>query len=130
MSEGNVEIVRRAFAYEMYGRGDRAQAEALFAPDFVNNPIEDGPFYGLDSIRDNIEHWASAWEDFEVEAEEFLDAGNRVVVTARHRGRGRKSGAVVDARFFVVYTLRDGKIIRADEYADRAPALQAAKLTG
>ena len=124
-----MEIVRWAFAYEMYGRGDRAQAATYFAPDFVNNPIEERPFSGLDSIRDNIERWASAWKDFEVTAEEFLDAGDRVVVTARHRGRGRESGAMVDARFYLVYTLRHGKVIRADEYADRAAALEAARLS-
>jgi ketosteroid isomerase-like protein len=129
MSQENVEIVRWAFAYEMYGRGDRAQAEIYFAPDFVMNPIEEGPFYGLDSIRDNIEHWASAWEDFEVTAEEFLDAGDRVVVAARHRGRGRESGVMVDARFYEVYTLRDGRIIRADEFSERAEALEAAGLS-
>jgi ketosteroid isomerase-like protein len=128
MSQENVEIVRWAFAYEMYGRGDRAQAADYFAPDFVMNTIEEGAFYGLDSIRDNIEHWASAWEDFDVIAEEFLDAGDQVVVTARHRGRGRASGVIVDARFYEVYTLRDGKITRADEYADRAEALEAAGL--
>jgi hypothetical protein len=32
MSAENVEIVRRAFAYEMYGLGDRAEAEAIFDP--------------------------------------------------------------------------------------------------
>jgi ketosteroid isomerase-like protein len=88
-----------------------------------------GRFYGLDSIRDNIDHWESAWEDFEVTAEEFLDGGDRVVVAARHRGRGRESGVTVDARFYEVYTLRDGKIIRADEYAERAEALEAAGLS-
>ena len=29
MSQENVEIVRRAFAYEVYGYGDRAEAQAL-----------------------------------------------------------------------------------------------------
>jgi ketosteroid isomerase-like protein len=129
MSQENVEIVRWAFAYEMYGRGDRAEAATYFAPDFVMNPVEEGPSYGLDSIRDNIEQWASAWEDLEVTAEEFLDAGDRVVVTACHRGRGRESGVTVDARFYEVYTLRDGKVVRADEYAERAEALRAAGLS-
>ena len=67
MSEENVEVVRWAFAYEVYGRGDRAEATTYFAPDFVMNPIEEGPFVGLDSIRDKFGHWASAWEDLEVD---------------------------------------------------------------
>ena len=43
MSEKNVEIVRRAFAYEVYGVGDRAEAEAIFDPDVVMNPTDEGP---------------------------------------------------------------------------------------
>jgi ketosteroid isomerase-like protein len=128
MSEENVEIVRRAFAYEIYGVGDRAEAEAIFDPNFVMNPTEEGPSYGLDAIRDNFERWASAWEDLQVTAEEFLDAGDRVLVTEHHRGRGRGSGIEVDTRLYSVYTLRDGKVIRADEYGERAEALKAAGL--
>ena len=129
MSQENVEIVRRAFAYEIYGVGDRAEAEAIFDPDVVINPTEEGPSYGLDAIRDNIEHWKGAWEELEVTTEEFIDAGNRVLVTAHHRGRGRGSGIEVDTRFYLVYSLRNGKVVRSDEYADRADALEAAGLS-
>ncbi len=69
--------MRRAVAFEFSGRGDRAEAEAIFAPGFVMNPLEEGPSYGLDAIRDNIEHWKAAWEELEVTAEEFIDARAR-----------------------------------------------------
>jgi ketosteroid isomerase-like protein len=128
MSGENVEIVRRAFAYEIYGRGDRADAEALFDPYVVMNPTEEGPSYGLDEIRDNFEHWREAWEELEVTAEEYIDAGDRVLVAAHHRGRGRGSGIEVDTCLHSLYTLRDGKILRVDEYAHRAEALEAAGL--
>jgi ketosteroid isomerase-like protein len=128
MSEENVEVVRRAFAYEIYGVGDRAEAEAIFDPHVVINPTEEGPSYGLDAIRDNIEHWRSAWSELEVTAEEFIDAGNRVLVTAHNRGRGLGSGIELDARFYLLYTLRDGKVVRRDEYARRSEALEAAGL--
>ena len=127
MSE-NVETVRRAFAYEIYGVGDRADAEAIFDPDVVINPTEEGPSYGLDAIRDNIEHWKGAWEELEVTTEEFIEAGDRVLVTAHHRGRGRGSGIEVDTRLYLVYSLRNGKVVRSDEYANRADALKAAGL--
>jgi ketosteroid isomerase-like protein len=42
MSEENVEIVRRAFAFEFDGRGGPDDAVAIFAPDFVMNPLEGG----------------------------------------------------------------------------------------
>ena len=128
MSAENVEIVRRAFAYEMYGLGDRAEAEAIFDLYVVMNPTEEGPSYGLDAIRDNFEHWKVAWEELDVTIEELIDAGDRVFLTAHHRGRGRGSGVEVDTRLYSVYTLRDGKVLRIDEYADRAEALEAVGL--
>jgi ketosteroid isomerase-like protein len=128
MSAENVEIVRRAFAYEMYGLGDRAEAEAIFDPYVVMKPTEEGPSYGLDAIRDNFEHWKVAWEELDVTIEELIDAGDRVFLTAHHRGRGRGSGVEVDTRLYSVYTLRDGKVLRIDEYADRAEALEAVGL--
>ena len=129
MSQENVEVVRRAFAYEMYGVGDRAEAEAIFDPDVVINPTEEGPSHGLDAIRDNIEQWKDAWDELEVTPEEFIDAGHRVLVTAHHRGRGRGSGIEVDARLYLVYSLLNGKVARQDEYTERASALEAAGLS-
>src|SRR4051812_5909906 len=125
MSQENVEVVRRVFAYEIYGVGDRAEAEAIFDPDVVMNTTNEGSFHGLDAMRDEFARWASAFEELEVTAEEFIDAGDRVLVTEYHRGRGRTSGVEVDARFYEVYTLRDGKVVRVDEYVDRAEALEA-----
>ncbi len=129
MSQENVEIVRRAFAYEIYGVGDRAEAEAIFDPNVVMNPTNEGPFHGLDAMRADFELWASAFEELEVSAEEFIDAGDRVLVTAYHRGRGRTSRVEVDGRFYEVYTLRDGKVVRVDEYVERAEALEAVGLS-
>jgi len=129
MSEENVEIVRKAIYYEYYGVGDRADAEGIFDPYVVMNPTEEGPSYGLDAIRDNFEHWEGAWEELDVTVEELIDAGDRVLLTAHHRGRGRGSGVQVETRLYSVYTLRDGKVIRVDEYAERPEALEAAGLS-
>ena len=38
MSQENVEVVRRAFAYVFYEGGDRAEAEAIFDPHVVHEP--------------------------------------------------------------------------------------------
>jgi ketosteroid isomerase-like protein len=128
MSQENVEVVRRAFAFEVYGRGDPAEALADFDPDLVWNPVEEAPSHGPNAVRDYYERWESSWEELQVNAEEFIDAGDRVVVTAYFRGRGRGSGVEVDTRFNEVYTLRDGKIVRIDEFTEREKALEAAGL--
>ena len=60
--------------------------------------------------------------------EELIGVGDRVFVTARFRGRGRASGVEVEGRHFEVYMLRNRKVLRVDEYADRADALEAAGL--
>lgn len=128
MSRENVEIVRRAFELKVLGRGGDAEL-AAFHPDVVINSVEEGPSYGLNAIRDNLERWTSVWEEPEATPEEIVDAGESMLVTARHRGRGRGSGISVDAYFHEVYTLRDGKIIRVDEFSDRSKALEAAGLS-
>jgi ketosteroid isomerase-like protein len=63
-----------------------------------------------------------------VTSEEFLDMGDRVVATLHFRGRGRGSGIETEARFYEVYTVRDGKIVRMDEYTSHAEALEAVGL--
>ena len=129
MSQENVEIVRRAWEYEMFGRADGADPLADFAPDVVMNPVEEEPSYGREVIRGNIQRFETAWEELEVTAEQFIDAGERIFVTAHFLGRGRASGIPVEARLYEVYTLSDGKIVRIDEFTDRNAALQAAGLS-
>jgi ketosteroid isomerase-like protein len=76
-----------------------------------------------------MERWASAFEELTVTFEEIIDAGDQVLVVAHHQGRGRKSGVTVDTRFYEVYTLREGKVSRVDEYTEREEALEAAGLS-
>ena len=128
MSQENVEIVRRAWEFEMYGRTGAGDPLADFAPDFVMNPVEEEPSHGRAAIRDNFRRFEAAWETLEVTAEEFIDAGERVFVSAYFRGTGRASGVPVDARLYEVYTLRDRMIVRVDEFTHRKAALEAAGL--
>jgi ketosteroid isomerase-like protein len=128
MSEENVEVVRKAIAYEYHGVGDRAEAEAIFDPQVVLNPIDEGPSSGFDAMRADMERWASAFDELKVTFEEIIDAGDQVVVVAHHQGRGRESRVEVDSRFYEVYTLREGKVTRVDEYTEREKALEAAGL--
>jgi ketosteroid isomerase-like protein len=129
MSRENVEIVRRAFAFGMQGRGDPDEALADFDPGVILNSVEQGTSSGHDAVRGNLERWQSAWDEVEATAEEFIDAGDRVVVRAYYRGRGRGSGVEVDARFYDVFTLRQGKIVQVDEFTERRKALEAAGLS-
>jgi ketosteroid isomerase-like protein len=127
MSEENVEVVRRVF--EAYVGGDLEESLKYTDPDVVWNPVEEAPRRGHDAVRSNMERWESDWEDLETTPEEFIDAGDAVLVTVHFAGRGRGSGIEVDARLYEVYRLRDGKIVRMDEFTERSEALEAAGLS-
>jgi ketosteroid isomerase-like protein len=123
MSQANVEIVRRFLNVDV----DEAMTYA--DPGIVWNPIEELPTRGHDAVRASLAHWKAEWDDYEVLPEEFVDSGDRVVATVRLRGRGRGSGVEIDARFYDLYTLRDGKIVRMDQFTERSEALEALGLS-
>jgi hypothetical protein len=79
-------------------------------------------------VRRNYERWIEAWDSPEISVEEIFGEGDQVFVTAHFRARGRAIGVGVDACFYEVYTLRNRKLIRVDEFRQRGPALEAAGL--
>jgi uncharacterized protein len=127
MSQENVEIVRTAI--EAWGAGDMDSFYASLDPDIVWDPVEAVASQGHEGLRATLDRWMDEWDEYEQTAEEFVDMGDRVVATVHFQGRGRGSGIEIDARFYEVYTVRDGKVVRMDEYATRAAALEAAGLS-
>jgi ketosteroid isomerase-like protein len=123
MSQENVEIVRRFLVVDV----DEALTYA--DPGIVWNPIEEASTEGHDAVRASLARWKGEWDDYGLTPEEFVDRGDRVVVKVHLRGRGRGSGLEIDARFYDVYTLRDGKIVRMDQFTERSEALEAAGLS-
>jgi len=63
-----------------------------------------------------------------LEPEEFIDAGDRVVVPLQFGGEARFTGLEVKFAVVHVATIRDRKLARLDIYMSRAEALQAAGL--
>jgi ketosteroid isomerase-like protein len=127
MSQENVEVVREL--WDAYSRGDFDRVIALSDPYVVLVSLEEGPLYGPDAVRANYARWMEAWEDKpETTVEEVIGMGDHVFVIARFQGRGRGSGVRVEERLYEVYTLRNGRILRVDEFSDRAEALEAVGL--
>ncbi len=79
-------------------------------------------------MRESWERWLEHWDEYGSEAERFVDCGDDVLVFAREHGRGVTSGASVSSRIYVIFTLRDGKILRYREFYDEDAALEAAGL--
>jgi uncharacterized protein len=127
MSQENVEIVREL--WDAYSRGDFDRVLALSDPYVVLVSLEEGPLYGPEAVRANYARWMEAWEEEpETTVEEVIGNGAHVFVIACFQGRGRGSGVRVEQRLYEVYTLRNGRILRVDEFSDRAEALEAAGL--
>ena len=127
MSEENVEIVREA--WDAYSRRDYDRLAGIHDPHIVVITLEDGAVYGNDAVLANYERWHEAWEGAETTVEEVIGHGDRVLVTVRFQARGRASGIEIDTRLYEVFTLRDGKVLRIDEYEHRDAALEATGLS-
>jgi ketosteroid isomerase-like protein len=129
MSQENVELVGRI--YDRWSRGDFSVGTDLMAPDFEwqqhAEAVEPGAHRGP-AIGGALEKIFEVYGDFRIEPEEYLDAGDKVVVLGRSRGTARGSGMELDQRFAFVWTVRDGKLARIEVYADRRDALEAAGL--
>jgi uncharacterized protein len=127
MSQENVEIVRRHL--EAYLSGDNETTLSYYDPEveFDARARPGGQVYrGHEGVAEAMRVWVGAWEDWKFEVEEIIDAGDRVLVIGRESGRGRGSGVEIDQPNFIVFTLRDGRIVRWQGFVHRGPALEAA----
>lgn len=130
MSQENVEIVRAMF--EQFARGDYRSWDALSTEvEFVTSPdVPDAGTYRGEAALRWVRAWVGSFEGLTVEAREILDAGDKVLVEMLQRGRPRGSETVVEGRWWIVHTLRDGNLIRAAVFPERAQALAAVGLAG
>ncbi|MBD2104103.1 nuclear transport factor 2 family protein [Leptolyngbya sp. FACHB-261] len=60
----------------------------------------------------------SKWEGFAYQIEQFLDAGDSIVVLGQYVGHHRVSSKLMSASAAHIYDLRAGKICRFRMYAD------------
>ncbi len=62
-------------------------------------------------------------------ADDWRDLGDRVLCFGRVEGRGRGSGAPVDAPVGILHECRDGKLSRTRAYLDHGEAVRVAGLS-
>jgi ketosteroid isomerase-like protein len=58
------------------------------------------------------------WDGFKGVPEQFIDAGDRVVVLGAYSGTSKATGRSFEAPFAHVFTVRDGAIVDMRQYTD------------
>jgi ketosteroid isomerase-like protein len=128
MSHENVDKSRSFI--DAYNRRDFDEAMENFDPqiDFVLPAMQGfDSCVGPDQIRLFWEGLDETFDELRLDAQEFVDAGDRVAVRLRYYGRGKGSGAALDTEMYhQVATFENGTIVRLEYFTDWGQALEAA----
>jgi ketosteroid isomerase-like protein len=98
---------------------------AMIGPDYMPRT---GAGHGFDGFSEAWLDWTSPFETFQIDVNEMVDAGDRVVSIARQTGRTKTGGVEVETQAAAVVTIDGGRISRIEFHLDRAAALRAAGL--
>jgi ketosteroid isomerase-like protein len=133
MSRENVDLVRRV--YEAAASRDAATVLELYDRDIeLDNSRLDvvgvsGIYRGHDGLRSFFREWHEAWSGIEYDFDELIDAGGEHVISVvTRRGRGRESGAEAELPLALLWTIREGRVVRVVWFRSREEALEAVGL--
>jgi ketosteroid isomerase-like protein len=82
-----------------------------------------GTYRGHDGVGSFFGQLGNSWQEISIEPEEFIEAGNVIVVPVQTRGRG--AGGALESRNLHLWRMRDDKAVSFREYPDTARVLQA-----
>ena len=95
----------------------------------VRAALEGTVYRGRDAATQYCIAVEESWQDLDWEIEELRDGTDWVLALGRIRGRGRESGAVIDAHGAWLARFRDGRVTSFRTYPDRGEALEAVGLS-
>jgi ketosteroid isomerase-like protein len=127
MVSANLDFVRSLFA--IWERGDFSAAE--WAHPEIEYVMADGPspgsWTGLPGMAEGFREFASAWEEYRIEVDEFREVDDERVLVVFHRsGRGKTSGLELGqmrSKGASLLHVQGGKVTRLVNYADLEHAL-------
>jgi ketosteroid isomerase-like protein len=135
MEPGDVEFLRTG--YEAFNRAVQGGDLVPWIEKFLDTEVEwwlaedqpdAGPFRGHEGVKRLFDGWLEAWEDWALEPEEFIEAGDAWVVQVRVHGRGKASGVKMEIPYAQVFKLRGRKLVEARDYSTKEEALHAVGL--
>ena len=114
-------------AYDSFNQGETEAILDLLHPDIEWVPpptsVEPHPLHGRDAVREYLA--PNIFESQTAEPIEIMEHGNRLLVVARVRARGRGSGIEIDQTAYHILTIEGGRAVRFEVHVDRATALTA-----
>jgi ketosteroid isomerase-like protein len=120
----NIDTARAA--YQAFGQGNLAALQEDFAEDAVWITSDElplgGEVKGRDAIMANFAQIPNYWTSFSVEPEEFIDAGDYVVVRGTQSAANDKGS--FKAPFLHLLKYEDGKTVRGEFFTDSAKAVK------
>jgi ketosteroid isomerase-like protein len=129
----HAQIVRGA--YDAFAKGDIPAVLALIDDRCEWLEAEHSPYWpggalvGPQAVLEGV--FMRLGEDFDgtfaVNVRRIVECGDTVLVEARYTGTARATGKALDAQVAHVWDLRDGKVVRWQQYTD---TLQLADVTG
>jgi limonene-1,2-epoxide hydrolase len=141
MSQENVELVRGLIPPPDVDIASLLRDETLFEETraalepLVDSGVESvavwqggATYTGIEGFRAMWLDWLEPWATYHVSVDELIDAGDRVVVLIRDRGRRDDTDAEVEIIAGSVWQVRDGRIVRVEFCGNRDEALEAAGL--
>jgi uncharacterized protein len=131
MSQQNVEIVRGVLA--AWSRYEEQSVLGLLDPNVVfdatRRKVNPKIYVEMEGLRLMLADRDEVWDVFRTEPHEFIDAGDRVVVTGWWVGKGMGSGVEVQQPTVHVFTLRNGRVVRWElGHTSRREAFEAVGL--
>jgi uncharacterized protein len=131
MSQANLDLVRQG--YELFAAGNYEAVAALMAPaaevadsgGLALPGSAAGSRQGPEGFLRSAQEGPEAFDEYTVEPERFIEAGDAIVVPVRISGRGRTSGVPLDTRLVHLWVLKDGQVVRGEVYRSTEEALKA-----
>src|SRR5881296_2895941 len=83
------------------------------------NPLDlERVVHGHDGFRENWRQMLDAFEDLRLQPEEFLDLGDKLLLTVHLRAHGSGSGVPIDERGLSLLRLQRGLVVRWRDFND------------
>jgi len=133
LNPDNVMIVQKL--YNDFAKGDIPSVQAAMDDKVVwneaeNFPFADGnPYIGFDAIAKGVfgriqSDW-EYWNLTDLDLQEMTN--NKVLTTGRYQAKYKKNGAVINLQMAHLWTLKDGKIVSFQQFADTKGITDAMK---